>query len=1004
MTIYDDYIKYCDQYRKQYGEQTVVLIQVGDFFELYGVQNDDECLGADMYKVGELCNLIVTRKNKSILENNRQNPLMAGFPLYALPKHSQTLIDNGYTVVVIRQVTPPPNVQRQVTEILSPSMNITPSTSDGNYLVTYFWDTNVVGVSGLDVSTGETFTYEVSGSLIFDEAYRILQTYQPKEVIILGDLPPNQCRHIEDVLNTDSIQRVFHMRWGQYKDETKKIVYQNKVLCKVYAEQLQATSLEPSELVGIDRYEYARMAFINMLIFAYEHNCNIVEKLQLPRLLHNEAHLTLEYNSAVQLNIISCFPGDKPLINILNKCCTSFGGRLFRQRLLCPSRQPCELQKRYDRIQQLMDTQRVMPLRRLLKHIGDIERMVRKMELSTLSPLEFYNFHSSLNYALDVATCDENVEVSNIISFVKSQYNQILLLEECAKYTMTDVKSNLFLEGVYGDIDIVMHELSCAHATINNIANGITSLDQGEACLCRVENNDRDGYFLQITKKRWELAKTRANKVGDVLLCEMHAKPISSGSNILRLTCESVDKASDTIMSSQRRLSSIVIEKYKEFLTRFASECGQHIRTVVAYIADTDVAANNAFIAQENAYCKPRLSCESGDGMSFLDVTCLRHPIIEQLNKKTAYVSNDVHFKSTGMLLYGINAAGKSSLMKAVGICLVMAQAGMYVAASSMTFSPYHHIFTRITSMDNIYRGMSTFVVEMAELRNILLRADDHSLVIGDELCAGTESVSAVAIVAAGVKSLLDRRASFVFATHLHELTDIPLIKEADRLDIYHMHIETDPDTGKIIYDRKLRRGPGSKLYGLEVCQSLGMPDDFVQMAHQVRRGNDELVRNKWSRYNKSVCVDTCLVCKNNRACEVHHIDYQHTSLNGFTMEGVRLNNASNLVPLCKECHLEEHHGNLKIYGYRDTTMGTELHYERQTQPVKTHHISFDEVVVALHKKYKYSSPQWYLKTAKGWRKCKVDTITKEACKSYKYTLNDEEVESLKQRLVCPSS
>ncbi|MFN9955062.1 MAG: MutS-related protein, partial [bacterium] len=121
----------------------------------------------------------------------------------------------------------------------------------------------------------------------------------------------------------------------------------------------------------------------------------------------------------------------------------------------------------------------------------------------------------------------------------------------------------------------------------------------------------------------------------------------------------------------------------------------------------------------------------------------LRHPIIERLITNVEYIGNDISLNQNGILLYGINASGKSSLMKALGLAIIMVQSGMYVPATSFEFSPYHHIFTRICGNDDIYRGMSSFVVEMSELRNILQRADERSLVIGDEICCGTEAISA---------------------------------------------------------------------------------------------------------------------------------------------------------------------------------------------------------------------------------------------------------------------
>ena len=242
-----------------------------------------------------------------------------------------------------------------------------------------------------------------------------------------------------------------------------------------------------------------------------------------------------------------------------------------------------------------------------------------------------------------------------------------------------------------------------------------------------------------------------------------------------------------------------------------------------------------------------------------------------------------------------------------------------------------------------------------------------------------------------------------MFATHLHELVEIEYIANDPALCVCHMHVDIDTN-GKITYDRHLRNGAGSTLYGLEVCQSLGMPPSFVKMAHDVRRGfmnqSVNLVKPKWSHYNKSVCVDTCKVCNAREATDVHHIQYQHTASNdGFIKNGVRVHDSCNLVPLCKHCHMDEHHGTLRIFGYRDTSSGSELHFEKLTEQQSQCHPTLDHVLIAFHKKYKYNNAQWYMRTVKGWRKCKEESLIKEARKSYKYTVSDEDMEQFKRTL-----
>jgi len=305
----------------------------------------------------------------------------------------------------------------------------------------------------------------------------------------------------------------------------------------------------------------------------------------------------------------------------------------------------------------------------------------------------------------------------------------------------------------------------------------------------------------------------------------------------------------------------------------------------------------------------------------------LRHPIIERISNNLEYIGNDIELKQSGILLYGINASGKSSFMKAVGLSLIMAQAGMYVPASSFIYYPYNHIMTRICGNDNIYRGMSSFIVEMTELRNILKRADKSSLIIGDEICCGTEAISGISIVSSSINELINKKTSFIFTSHLHQLTEISIIKDIinrDLLKIYHIHISIEGD--KIYYERKLKLGQGSNVYGIDVCKSLDMPIDFMKNAELVRKEiegiNNYLINIKQSSYNSNVYMDICQVCKINKAIETHHINYQNMADENGKFTSFHKNNPHNLLPICLDCHNKEHNGDIGIIGYKQSNKG----------------------------------------------------------------------------------
>ncbi len=395
-------------------------------------------------------------------------------------------------------------------------------------------------------------------------------------------------------------------------------------------------------------------------------------------------------------------------------------------------------------------------------------------------------------------------------------------------------------------------------------------------------------------------------------------------------------------------LKSTVISVYKDLIQDFSDQYLVHLKTITEFITKIDIVKAGAKMAIEKSYVAPEIVSNDNDeeeegeekeGDSFISFKGIRHPIIEHINQKIEYVDNDISLgqdKLDGILLFGVNASGKSSLMKAVGINLILAQAGFYVACKEMKYSPFEYLFTRIWNNDNIFKGQSTFEVEISELKSIIKNAGRKSLVLGDELCSGTETVSASAIVTAGIKKLSKNHAKFIFATHLHFLADSQHLINLENVKNYHLSVLYDQANQRLIYDRKLKEGSGPSTYGLEVCKAMGLDDDFLQDAFEIRNEitNESLgsfLNNKKSKYNMNVRITECQVC-NSPGEDIHHIQFQCTADNNGKIGNIDKNRESNLVVLCKKCHNSVHHpkGTLKINGYIETSTGIELHYSQR--------------------------------------------------------------------------
>jgi DNA mismatch repair protein MutS len=329
-----------------------------------------------------------------------------------------------------------------------------------------------------------------------------------------------------------------------------------------------------------------------------------------------------------------------------------------------------------------------------------------------------------------------------------------------------------------------------------------------------------------------------------------------------------------------------------------------------------DLIQNQAYIARKYKYCKPSVDSgkDKGQEGSYVDARDIRHCLIERMNEDEIYVTNDISLglKERGLLLYGTNAVGKTSMIRALGICIIMAQAGLYVPCSAFTYRPYTNIMTRILGNDNLFKGMSTFAVEMSELRVILKCADENSLILGDELCSGTEIDSAISIFVAGLQKLHALKSCFVFATHMHEIVDYEEIAQMDKLTTKHMAVTYDRARDMLIYDRKLRDGAGPSMYGLEVCKSLHLPDDFLKMANAIRLKYRDKNRTgdlsfKPSHFNAHKVKGVCELCKQNLGEEVHHLQHQREADANDYIEHFHKNHRANLLTVCESCHLKMH-------------------------------------------------------------------------------------------------
>ena len=971
--LIDDYFTYQIDYQKKYGNQCIVLMQVGSFFEFYGVDNDIEKIG-NVQIVTELLNIQLTRRNKAILENSRSNSLMAGFPLVSLKRFINILLNNNYTIILIEQVSEPPNPRREITQIYSPGTYIEEiNNSDPNHIsCIYLTEESCYksgsiifsfGMASIDLSTGYNIIYE-NNMLYFEKAafleelYRFIEAYNPKEIVIYYNTCNLKKLKLEDIREKININnRIIHFRDNIAKFEN--INFQNAFLEKLFPKH---GLLNVIEYLDLEKTHFARLAYISLLQFAFEHNENIINKLKKPAFWEYNDHLILYNNAIYQLNIVSANGKNtgsyNSLYDIIQKTSTNMGKRLLKYRLMNPISNIDELNKRYGYIELFLKKESkeskenkenkenkektsfsIIHLEKYLNEIIDIERLHRKIVLQILHPYEFLNLTysyenivSCLSYVHDNANFNNELfglDIQYKISFNEfiEEYQNIFDLKELGKYGLSNIGGSIFKIGVYEEIDKIQQQIDSIHEYFKNTCSYLSNLIEAGSDFVKIEHNDRDGYFLYTTKKRSIVLTSKLEKM------DKKNKPSASyeikkynGSNI-KIVCPEIIQKSVLLNELLDNIKSVVKEKYLITLAFFGNKYQETLYQISQFIAIVDVLKCGAKIAKMYNYHAPTI-LDKNCGKSYFCAQKIRHPIIELIHEKVEYVSNDLellHGECNGILLYGVNGSGKSSLSKAVGCNIILAQMGFYVAADSFEYYPYKKIFTRINGDDNIFKGLSSFAVEMDELRSILKYSDDRSIVLGDEICKGTEETSALSIVSSSIARFCKNNVNFIMATHFHKLYSMNLLEEQSNVvKFMHLSIDYDKENQSIIYGRKLLDGPGSTYYGIEIADFIICDPEFILNAKEVRckilnTSSIILDEKKTSNYNSKLYVDKCSICGvtgSSYPLDTHHIKEQHT-FDETIHHDFHKNKLANLVVLCKEHHDAVHHGNLEIVGYK---------------------------------------------------------------------------------------
>jgi len=996
MSIIQSYFNETDILQKKYGKRSIVLMQVGSFFEVYGYKNVDTgaIYGSEIVEFKTICdfNMSVKKGVRGCDENT--HVLMAGFPEYQIDKYIEKLQRHNFTVAIYTQYKTDKGHDRKLDVICSPGtfFSITEPQHSQYIMCFRFMIRNIsklnkiemlyIGISLINIVTGHTKYAEMKTEYkkdpsSYDYLERMVSIYTPKEYICVFDSDQYTQEQIQNTLSYIGLHDVYgHL--VDIQDEKnplslsyircEKQTYQHEILqqyCKVPDIEFYI------EKCGFHEKQIACQCFVFLLDFVFEHDPMLIHKIKHPEFEFQESDLYMANHSLKQLNIISestYHNKTNSVLDFTNRTICPMGKRLFEHYLLHPITDETTLNNRYDSIEHaLKNMQTLLKVRKELHEVGDIQKCMRAIQIGKYNFGHIQQLHHSLRYCQTILeslfatentekyhiSCNESLkDIKHVLQFFETEYNANYDTK-LYEYQSDDIEgyhlyaSNYFQKGKYTEVDLKekqwIESVEKIHAIRDYICNIFQSLkNKNVQNGCKIHTMDKTGYYLKTTATRSKILQQYLTKIPDPIMIQFNSKfthmreMFHIENSFQFIQCNSNEKRIEN-KQLQSLLVNVFIYKNEFFDYRAKTlkssaqkiiEFTDKIDKIVDTIAYIDVVMGNAIHAKENNYCRPIIQ-NLPNTSSYLKAKTMRHPLIEVLQTSETYVANDVEFNKNneGLLLFGTNAVGKSSLIKAVGICLIMAQSGLFVPCSTFEYKPFTKIFTRILGNDNIFKGLSTFAVEMSELNTILRHSDENSIVLGDELCSGTELGSAISIFVAGLMHLSEKHAKYMFATHFHEITEMPEIKHISTLQLCHLAVTFDPKTKHLLYDRKLQPGPGNNLYGLEVCKSMLLPKSFLETANAIRLQKDPKYRKisgrSVSKYNTQKIKTNCELC-GEISCDIHHLKYQMYSDKFGFIDNVPVHHKANLLSLCKKCH-DSIHSKQTEYRKVKTTQGIQL-------------------------------------------------------------------------------
>ena len=785
---------------KQYNEikrkypDACLLFRVGDFYETFG---------EDAIRASKILGIVLTKRGAG----SETETALAGFPHHSINTYLPKLVKAGLRVAICDQLEDPKLtktiVKRGVTELITPGVSLNDEvlqSKSNNFLASVYFGKKILGVSFLDVSTGEFLTAQGNEEYID----KLLQNFSPSEVLIQKN-------------NRNQFKEVFGEDFNTFYLEDW--VYNADYALETLINHFQTNSLKG---FGIEELQDGIISAGAILYYLSETQHNRVQHITSIQRIAEDAYVWMDRFTIRNLELYHSYnPNAVTLLDVIDKTLSPMGGRLLKRWLALPLKDATKIRSRHEVVTYLMENPEILhKIQHQIKQISDLERLISKIATGKVSPREVIYLKDSLDAILPIKTLalESKQEAVRVIG---DSFHSCDLLREKIKNTLNQdapvaiAKGNAIATGVHAELD----ELRAIAFSGKEFLEGIEKRESeltGISSL-KISFNNVFGYYIEVRNTHKDKVPTEWIRKQTLVNAE-------------RYITEELKEYETKILGAEDKIHQIEGQLFEQLVQWIATYI-KPVQLNANLVAQLDCLTSFTQLAIENKYVCPVI-----DDTFELEITNGRHPVIEkQLPVGVPYIANDVYLDRETqqmIMITGPNMSGKSAILRQTALIVLLAQMGSFVPAEALRMGVVDKIFTRVGASDNISMGESTFMVEMNETASILNNISDRSLVLLDEIGRGTSTYDGISIAWAIAEFLHENpaRPKTLFATHYHELNEMS--EQLPRIHNYNVSVKELKDN--VLFIRKLVRGGSAHSFGIHVAKMAGMPQIVIQKAQKL--------------------------------------------------------------------------------------------------------------------------------------------------------------------------